>query len=52
MTHLLEYIGASEITFSADELNELNTSLAGITIHGDRLPVGVLAIGGVEAALQ
>jgi hypothetical protein len=32
-----------------DELQELNTSLAGITIHGDRLPAPVVALSGVEA---
>ena len=36
--HLLENLGAEDVTFSADELSELNTALAGITIHGDRLP--------------
>jgi aryl-alcohol dehydrogenase-like predicted oxidoreductase len=52
MTHLLENIGASEITFSADELRDLNASLAAITVHGDRLPAAVLAFSGVEAPLQ
>ena len=48
-THLLENIGASAITFSADELAELNAAVTGITIHGERLPAAVLAFSGVEA---
>jgi aryl-alcohol dehydrogenase-like predicted oxidoreductase len=47
--HLLENIGAEDVTFSNDELAELNTALEGITIHGDRLPPAVLAQTGVEA---
>ncbi|MFC9358900.1 aldo/keto reductase [Rhodococcus sp. NPDC057014] len=47
--HLLENLGAEEVTFSDDELQELNTALAGITIHGDRLPPAILAQAGVEA---
>ncbi|KXF49150.1 aldo/keto reductase [Rhodococcus sp. SC4] len=47
--HLLEDLGAEEVAFSDDELQELNTALAGITIHGDRLPPAVLAQTGVEA---
>ena len=47
--HLLEDIGAEEITFSDDEIQELNTALAAITIHGDRLPPAALAMIGVEA---
>jgi aryl-alcohol dehydrogenase-like predicted oxidoreductase len=49
LPHLLEDLGAEDVTFSADELQELNTALAGITIHGDRLPAPVLALSGVEA---
>ena len=41
--HLAENIGAEEITFSDDEMRELNTALAAITIHGDRLPPAALA---------
>jgi aryl-alcohol dehydrogenase-like predicted oxidoreductase len=47
--HLLENIGAEDVTFSNDELAELNTALGEITIHGDRLPPAVLAQTGVEA---
>ena len=50
-THLLGNIGASEVTFSPDELRDLNTALAAITIHGERLPAAVLAFSGVEAPM-
>jgi aryl-alcohol dehydrogenase-like predicted oxidoreductase len=49
ISHLLENVGAEEVTFSADELEELDTALAGIAIRGDRLPAPVLALSGVEA---
>ena len=49
IAHLLENLGTEEVTFSDDELGELNAALAGITIHGDRLPQAVLAQTGVEA---
>ncbi|MBS0558412.1 MAG: aldo/keto reductase [Proteobacteria bacterium] len=50
MTHMLDNIGASGIRFSHDELRELNAAVSGITIKGERLPSGVLAFSGVEAA--
>ena len=48
-SHLLENLGADHVSFSGDELRELDASLARITIHGDRLPPAVLAGTGVEA---
>jgi aryl-alcohol dehydrogenase-like predicted oxidoreductase len=50
--HLIENLGAEEVTFSDDELRDLNTGLAAITIHGERLQPAVLAQTGVEAPLQ
>ena len=47
--HLLEDLAAEEVTFTDDELQELNTAVDGITIQGDRLPPPVLAMTGVEA---
>lgn len=47
--HLADNLGAEDVTFSADELRELNTTLAGIPVHGDRLQPAVLAQTGVEA---
>ena len=38
-----------EVTFSGDELRELNTALAAIMIHGERLQPAALAQTGVEA---
>jgi aryl-alcohol dehydrogenase-like predicted oxidoreductase len=47
--HLVENLGAEDVSFSDDELEDLNTALAGITIHGERLQPAVLAQTGVEA---
>lgn len=52
MTHMLENIGASGITFGADELRELNAAVAAIAVKGARLPAAVLAFSGVEAAAK
>ncbi|MGV0961210.1 MAG: aldo/keto reductase [Limnohabitans sp.] len=52
MAHMLDNIGAAEVAFSADELLALNTSLAGITVQGERLPPVVQAFSGVEAPLR
>lgn len=51
MAHILQNIGAEAISFSADELQELNTALDQISIRGERLPPAVLAFSGVEAPL-
>lgn len=47
--HLAENLGAEEVTFSADEMRDLNSALARIAIHGQRLQPAVLAQTGVEA---
>lgn len=52
MAHLLDNIGATEVTFSADELQALNTALGEITIQGERLPPPVAVLSGVEAPLK
>lgn len=52
MAHMLENIGAAEVTFGNEELQELNAALAGITIQGERLPPAVLAYSDVEAPGQ
>jgi aryl-alcohol dehydrogenase-like predicted oxidoreductase len=49
MAHMIENVGGSSITFSQDELKELNASVSSIQIQGKRLPEGVLALSGVEA---
>ncbi len=51
MTHMLENVGATRVTFDHDELRALNAAVAGIAIHGERLPPAVLAFSGVEAPL-
>lgn len=52
MAHMLDNIGAADVVFSANELQALNTGLAGITVQGDRLPAVVQAYSGVEAPLR
>lgn len=52
MAHLLDNIGATEIMFSADELQALNAALAVITVEGERLPPAVAVLSGVEAPLK
>jgi aryl-alcohol dehydrogenase-like predicted oxidoreductase len=49
LPHLLENLGTEEVMFSSDELRDLNSALSAITIQGDRLPKGALAMTGVEA---
>jgi aryl-alcohol dehydrogenase-like predicted oxidoreductase len=52
MAHMLDNIGATEVIFSADELEALNAALAEITIQGERLPPAVAILSGVEAPLK
>ncbi|MDA0181334.1 aldo/keto reductase [Solirubrobacter phytolaccae] len=49
LSHLLENLGAEEVTFGREELKELTAALDAITIQGARLPPPVLAATGVEA---
>ena len=49
MAHMEENLGATTITFSPGELNELSAALAAIQIRGERLPPAVMAMSGVEA---
>jgi aryl-alcohol dehydrogenase-like predicted oxidoreductase len=49
VAHLLEDLGAEEVTFSAEELRELTGAIGQIKISGERLPPPVLAATGVEA---
>lgn len=50
--HLLENLGADHLTFTDAELRELNTAVAAIPVHGDRLLPANLAQTGVEAPLK
>jgi aryl-alcohol dehydrogenase-like predicted oxidoreductase len=47
--HLLENLGAEEVSFTDDELRQLNAEVAAIPVHGDRLLPANLAQTGVEA---
>ncbi|WP_244520648.1 aldo/keto reductase [Aliiruegeria lutimaris] len=47
--HLDENIRTAEVTFTEEELTQLNAEVAAIRIQGARLPEGVLAGTGVEA---
>ncbi|OMQ46440.1 aldo/keto reductase [Ensifer sp. 1H6] len=49
MPHLLENIGATSISFSAEEAKELNHAVSAIKVRGQRLPDAVLAYSAVEA---
>ncbi|KAA0693291.1 aldo/keto reductase [Neorhizobium sp. P12A] len=49
MPHMLENVGAATISFSSDEIAELNKAVAAIQIKGARLPDQVLVYSGVEA---
>ena len=50
-SHLLENIGAEEVTFASDELQRFTTALNAIRVRGERLPAPVLAATGVEAPM-
>ncbi|KRH98681.1 aldo/keto reductase [Curvibacter sp. PAE-UM] len=49
VAHLEENVAAASISFSADELKELNAAVVAIPIRGARLPPAVLSATGVEA---
>ena len=48
-THMTENLGAASISFTADELRQLNAAVAAIRIQGDRLPPAVAVMSGAEA---
>lgn len=47
--HMVQNVGAAGISFSSEELAELNTSVRAIEVAGPRLPDAILAFSGVEA---
>jgi aryl-alcohol dehydrogenase-like predicted oxidoreductase len=49
VSHMEENLGAAAITFTADELKQLNADVAAAGIRGGRLPPAVLQMSGVEA---
>ncbi len=50
--HMLQNIGAVNIHFTNNELNELNNSINKMKIHGKRLPDFVQAFSDVEAPIK
>jgi aryl-alcohol dehydrogenase-like predicted oxidoreductase len=51
MPHMLENLGATDVSFTAPELRELNRSIRSFQVRGARLPEAVQAWSGVEAPL-
>ena len=49
MAHMLENIGAPNVSFTPAELDELNAAVRAIEVQGQRLPDAVLAFSNVEA---
>ncbi len=52
IAHMEENLGAAAITFTGDELRQLNSAVAGVHVLGERLPPAVLQMSGVEAPLK
>jgi len=52
MAHMIENSGADGVKFSSSEIAELNSGVRAIEVKGQRLPDGVLAFSGVEAAVK
>lgn len=46
VAHMHENIGAAAISFTPDELRQLNAAVSAITIRGERLPAAVLQMSG------
>lgn len=49
MANMLENVGATKVSFTAEELSELNKAVAAIEVKGDRMPGFVQAWSDVEA---
>jgi aryl-alcohol dehydrogenase-like predicted oxidoreductase len=49
MSHMLDNIRAVSVSFTPEEIGELNSATAAITVRGQRLPDAVLAFSDVEA---
>lgn len=52
MPHLLENIGATDVSFTSTELAELNSQVAAIDVQGARMPPMVAEWSNVEAPAQ
>ncbi|MFV0321191.1 MAG: aldo/keto reductase [Alphaproteobacteria bacterium] len=51
MDHMKQNIGAANITFSADEITELNDAVRAIEVRGKRLPDAVQIFSDIEAPM-
>jgi aryl-alcohol dehydrogenase-like predicted oxidoreductase len=49
MPHMLENIGAASVSFTPEEIRDLNAAVAAVEVRGQRLPDAVLAYSDVEA---
>jgi aryl-alcohol dehydrogenase-like predicted oxidoreductase len=49
MSHMLDNIRAVSVSFTPEEIGELNSATAAITVRGQRLPDALLAFSDVEA---
>jgi aryl-alcohol dehydrogenase-like predicted oxidoreductase len=52
MPHLLENTGSTEVSFTPDEIAELNAAVRAIEVKGARMPAMVQEWSGVEAPAQ
>ena len=52
IAHLQDNLGAAALSFTAEELKQLNEAAAAIRIQGERLPPAVMVMSGVEAPLR
>jgi len=46
---MIENIGAASVSFTPEEIGELNSAVAAVEVRGQRLPDSVLAFSDVEA---
>jgi aryl-alcohol dehydrogenase-like predicted oxidoreductase len=51
VAHMEENLGAVAISFTTDELRQLNAAVAAVSIQGARLPPAVMQMSGVEAPM-
>lgn len=52
LPHLEENLGAVEVTFTTDELRQIDTAASAVVVQGDRLPPASMALTRREAPLR
>ena len=52
LSHMLENVGANDVTFTGDELKQFNQEIAAVSVKGERLPQAVLNFSNVEAPVK